>query len=879
MASTSAPSTHCAHTPRPRDSPHTSSWSQRSTPTRFSAVSQMMSPLRPSDAQKEVRSPSPSYFGMSVDAGKDHSSSSGAGLHARGNWSPPTSNVRSAAAASPRIIPLDQNPEFEAFRRQTELNGINGINGLSSARLIGFNVNSPSNTRPANKPSIPRSSPAISMGPPSPRTKAAISDRKFPEPKPRSPKRLLSSPFAHITDRPRRGSPAQFSEEEAQKAPQFLPRDSDARSSLPATRTSTPPSTSHQRSETFSVVLQGEQAGESKDEPVLATPQHVVNLLNAGSENILLLDLRVSSEFRRSRIMGALNLCIPTIVLKRPSTDLKKLADTFNPDPDQKQKFERWRTCKYIIVYDGRSALPMDAMGCLTILKKFTNEGWRGPQYIIKGGFTEFARSFPLLITHGECASGTNGISVDAQSSMPTVVGGCPMPSSATRTAANPFFGNIRQNMDLLCGVGQMTVKLPTSMAKSQEDHLPTWLQRAADRNDDGKFVAEKFLQIEKHEQKRMQEALSSNVVYGNPRPQMPNRVQLAGIEKGAKNRYNNIWPYEHSRVKLQGVCDGGCDYINANHIKAEWSNKRYIATQGPIPATFTVSIEHAFSFASKTNEPQDFWNVVWQQDVRVIVMLTAENESGQVKAHNYWESRHYGPLNLNFLSEQRASLEPSKINRHRDRPAAARRRSTNPPAGRQPSLNEVESPSSEEAYVIVRRFTLSHSAEPFVPMREIIHLQYSTWPDFGAPAHPAHLLGLVEQCDAVVRLSNGGSPSTPAPASTRPILVHCSAGCGRTGTFCTVDSVIDMMKRQRIDCGRNNRHVSPMDIKGDKQIHNDDESGDLEWLCRDDIDLIEKTVEDFRLQRLSMVQSLKQFVLCYETVLEWLAEQTPKSA
>ena len=265
-----------------------------------------------------------------------------------------------------------------------------------------------------------------------------------------------------------------------------------------------------------------------------------MNLLNAGSENILLLDLRVSSEFRRSRIVGALNLCIPTIVLKRPSTDVKKLADTFNPDPDQKQKFERWRSCKYIIVYDGRSALPKDAMGCLTILKKFTKEGWRGPQYVIKGGFTEFARSFPLLITHGESpsyASATNGI---GPSSMPTVVGGCPMPSSVTRTAANPFFGNIRQNMDLLCGVGQMTVKLPTSMAKSQEDDLPPWLRRAADRRDDGKFVAEKFLQIEKHEQERMQEALSSNVVYGNPRPQMSNQVQLAGIEKGVKNRYNN---------------------------------------------------------------------------------------------------------------------------------------------------------------------------------------------------------------------------------------------------------------------------------------------------------------------------------------------------
>jgi protein-tyrosine phosphatase len=52
------------------------------------------------------------------------------------------------------------------------------------------------------------------------------------------------------------------------------------------------------------------------------------------------------------------------------------------------------------------------------------------------------------------------------------------------------------------------------------------------------------------------------------------------------------------------------------------------------------------------------------------------------------------------------------------------------------------------------------------------------------------------------------------------------------------------------------------MDIKGNG------------WMHRDDVDLIEKAVNDFRLQRLSMVQSLRQYVLCYESVLEWLVEQ-----
>lgn len=161
----------------------------------------------------------------------------------------------------------------------------------------------------------------------------------------------------------------------------------------------------------------------------------------------------------------------------------------------------------------------------------------------------------------------------------------------ATQNAANPFFGNIRQNMDLIGGVGQMPVKQPAGMTQSVEDDLPQWLQAASEEQDKGKTVAERFLQIEKREQKRMQKALSGEVVYDAPSSSggKGQHIQIAGIEKGSKNRYNNIWPYEHTRVKLEGVAEGSCDYVNANHVQAAYSNKRYIATQGPIPATFKV--------------------------------------------------------------------------------------------------------------------------------------------------------------------------------------------------------------------------------------------------------------------------------------------------
>ena len=88
------------------------------------------------------------------------------------------------------------------------------------------------------------------------------------------------------------------------------------------------------------------------------------------------------------------------------------------------------------------------------------------------------------------------------------------------------------------------------------------------------------------------------------------------------------------------------------------------------------------------------------------------------------------------------------------------------------------------------------------------------------------------------------------------------------------------MLKRQRQN--RNVRQGTPMDVDASSQGSNpffNSSTVDGVWVNRDDQDLIEKTVEDFRLQRLSMVQSLRQFVLCYESVLEWLVEQHPHSA
>ena len=87
------------------------------------------------------------------------------------------------------------------------------------------------------------------------------------------------------------------------------------------------------------------------------------------------------------------------------------------------------------------------------------------------------------------------------------------------------------------------------------------------------------------------------------------------------KNRYKDILPFDASRVVLSeypGV--PGSDYINANHIKGASGSNAYIAAQGPLPHTVN-----------------DFWRMVVETEVQVIVMACNETEAGKHKCERYW--------------------------------------------------------------------------------------------------------------------------------------------------------------------------------------------------------------------------------------------------
>lgn len=545
------------------------------------------SPLH-NPSHRNPRTSSPNYFGFQAGGDAKTFVPESPHHHAKRNFSPPSSTVRSTAAASPSIIPLDQNSDFDSFKRESEGKSFN-FGALSG----NFQLNAT-----PIKAARPRASSKTSSGHNGPVTISA--SREMPTGRPRqlslksldpaaaelsrSPKRVLSpgSMSAVGPDPIRRGSPAKATYNDAERTasvPQNQPR-----FSLPLDGPNGPfGMLKTARADTI--------PGDNTSDPevnLMVTSQYVVNLLEARSEEILILDLRVSTHYAQSHILGALSLCIPTTLLKRPSFNVQKLAETFKDD-EQRRKFEHWRSSRAIIVYDGAAGQLKDAQMCVNTIKKFKTEGYEGTLYIVRGGFAEFAKRFPTYVAAGVDAVGSPRVDSGGPDIAP-VIGGCPMPINDQ--PANPFFGNIRQNMDLIGGVGQIPLKHPSNATQSAEREFPEWLRQAVDKNDEGKKVSNKFEAIERREKKRMEEALSGNVAWGRNSPQQSprQRVRIAGIEKGSKNRYNNIWPFEHSRVKVEDVASHDCDYFNANFIQSSWSHKRYISTQAPIPETFNVS-------------------------------------------------------------------------------------------------------------------------------------------------------------------------------------------------------------------------------------------------------------------------------------------------
>ncbi|KAJ3973191.1 hypothetical protein EV361DRAFT_796691 [Lentinula raphanica] len=304
-----------------------------------------------------------------------------------------------------------------------------------------------------------------------------------------------------------------------------------------------------------------------------------------------------------------------------------------------------------------------------------------------------------------------------------------------------------------------------------------------------------------------------------------------AGVEKGAKNRYRHIWPFEHARNSGREEQEDHDDYVNASYVQPLCTTRRYIATQGPLEATFV-----------------DFWTLVYQQNVHVIVMLTREIEGSMVKCGPYWKDEVFGPLRLKLISVEGNDSEGKDDDVRRKIGGGDPEASGfffNAPTSMPDTKTKKVSKNPADA-IIKRTFLLSHTGYPDIPPRKVVQFQYLEWPDMNVPDDPRGVLGLIREVDQAVTEAmhlngqgekeneaeyetegipnnvNAGVPAIirPSLSGTRreseeslnrftgiannavgrkhsPVLLHCSAGVGRTGGFIAVDAVLDGLRRE----------------------------------------------------------------------------------
>nr|XP_027202384.1 tyrosine-protein phosphatase Lar-like isoform X2 [Dermatophagoides pteronyssinus] len=175
-----------------------------------------------------------------------------------------------------------------------------------------------------------------------------------------------------------------------------------------------------------------------------------------------------------------------------------------------------------------------------------------------------------------------------------------------------------------------------------------------------------------------------------------------------------------------------------------------------------------------------DFWRMVWEQNSLSIVMMTKLEERTRIKCDQYWPSKG---------TEKYGEIEVTLVN------------------------------YEELATYCIRTFTLKRVGT-FDLAREVRQFQFTAWPDHGVPRHPTPFLLFLRRV------------KTMNPSDAGPLIIHCSAGVGRSGCYIVIDSMLDRIK------------------------------------CEDTIDIYGH-VTCLRAQRNYMVQTEDQYIFIYDSVLE----------
>ncbi|KAI2658269.1 Receptor-type tyrosine-protein phosphatase epsilon [Labeo rohita] len=156
----------------------------------------------------------------------------------------------------------------------------------------------------------------------------------------------------------------------------------------------------------------------------------------------------------------------------------------------------------------------------------------------------------------------------------------------------------------------------------------------------------------------------------------------------------------------------------------------------------------NGYTDTNKFIAAQDFWRMIWEQKSATIVMLTNLKERKEDKCYQYWPDQGcwtYGNVRV-----------------------------------------AVEDFTALVDYTI-RKFCVQYQASDGTKTpRLVTQLHFTSWPDFGVPFSPIGMLKFLKKVKQV------------NPSYAGPIVVHCSAGVGRTGTFIVIDAMIDMMYAEK---------------------------------------------------------------------------------
>ncbi|XP_066158731.1 tyrosine-protein phosphatase 69D isoform X1 [Euwallacea fornicatus] len=234
------------------------------------------------------------------------------------------------------------------------------------------------------------------------------------------------------------------------------------------------------------------------------------------------------------------------------------------------------------------------------------------------------------------------------------------------------------------------------------------------------------------------------------------------------KNRYPDIKAFDQTRVKLSQVDSiAGSDYINANFVMGYKERKKFICAQGPMDTTVN-----------------EFWRMIWEQHLEMILMLTNLEEYSKTKCAKYWPDKSdgdkvFGKITVIHVQETRFS-----------------------------------------DYIVRDLKIVKAGTGKDIEERRITQYHYLVWKDFMAPEHPSGIIKFIKRVNEAYSIEKGC------------ILVHCSAGVGRTGTLVALDCLLQQLREE-----------------GQVSIFNN--------IC------------DLRHQRNFLVQSLKQYIFIYRALME----------